>query len=251
MMALATIPSYVIAIPPPPPAVTIPLPPPDPPIQPGDGQGKWGAKDPTLKDRGEKIALSNLIKPLFVPGHPLGFEQAAHNMRHYLDNTGTTYANQPEDIMDDIPSFQTAVHDLAKHEASAAFASASIGAGTKTTFSSGWNGFYATEKLSRDWYFALGGFSYAVAGTVTTRKAGGVWVGDLAYKVYIFDRYNWDGGKSVQILGVTVTDKAMGRLHVVGLAREYIVRGTSKVFSVSGWNGKSGSLPSPVTGGRG
>lgn len=225
--------------------VTIPGPPADPPKPPGDGQGVWGRENPGIGDRLDKVKYSNLLKVV-----PSSYGHAATNLRHYLDNTGTTFANKPEDIMNDIPAFKAAVLETTKHYASAAFSSVDSGAGGIKAFSSGWLGFYATPELDKDWYYALGGFAYAVAGTVKTRKVGSAWVADLAYKVYIFDRYNWDGDKNTKILWFTVTDKEMGHLHVVGLAREYIVRGSSGVFSVPAWNGKAASLPPPTTGGR-
>ncbi|MBE7451440.1 MAG: hypothetical protein HS111_21840 [Kofleriaceae bacterium] len=43
----------------------------------------------------------------------------------------------------------------------------------------------------------------------------------------MFDRYNWDQGKSVTIAGITVRDEQLGRLHRVGLAREFDVEGSS------------------------
>jgi hypothetical protein len=39
------------------------------------------------------------------------------------------------------------------------------------------------------------------------------------YKFY--DRYNWDGGKKVDIFGVTITDAFMGEFHRQGMAKEY------------------------------
>ena len=47
---------------------------------------------------------------------------------------------------------------------------------------------------------------------------------DFAYKFY--DRYNWDGGKSVTLFGVKVTDHFMGEFHRQGLAREFDCVGT-------------------------
>ena len=46
------------------------------------------------------------------------------------------------------------------------------------------------------------------------------------YKFY--DRYNWDMGKKVTILGVTVTDQFMGEFHRQGLAKEFDMRGSVK-----------------------
>jgi len=49
---------------------------------------------------------------------------------------------------------------------------------------------------------------------------------DFEYKFY--DRYNWDGGKSVTIHGITITDAFMGEFHRQGLAKEYDCYGSFK-----------------------
>ena len=49
---------------------------------------------------------------------------------------------------------------------------------------------------------------------------------EMEYKFY--DRYNWDGGKSVTIGGVEITDEAMGEFHLQGMAREYDEIGSFK-----------------------
>ena len=46
---------------------------------------------------------------------------------------------------------------------------------------------------------------------------------DFVYKLY--DRYNWDRGKSVTLFGVTVTDQFMGGFHCQGLAKEFDCHG--------------------------
>lgn len=47
----------------------------------------------------------------------------------------------------------------------------------------------------------------------------------LLYTVYVFDRYNWDADKSTPLGPGIVSDAELGRLHQVGLAREFVVRG--------------------------
>jgi hypothetical protein len=49
----------------------------------------------------------------------------------------------------------------------------------------------------------------------------------VSFDLNVFDLYNWDQGKAVTILGVYVPDRILGRLHKVGLACEYPVRGRS------------------------
>lgn len=36
-----------------------------------------------------------------------------------------------------------------------------------------------------------------------------------------YDRYNWDGGKKVNLFGIEVTDHFMGEFHRQGLAQEF------------------------------
>ena len=87
---------------------------------------------------------------------------------------------------------------------------------------------YCSKSISADWFYAIGGFTYWVTAEVTlTPAAGGGIQATMVTRLHIFDRYNWDGGKAVTIGGITVTDEQLGRLHRVGLAREYEVHGTS------------------------
>lgn len=149
--------------------------------------------------------------------------------------------------MSGLPGFRDAVKALAQNEAAAAYKSAK--AGGDKAFSSTWDVFYATKEVSLNWYFGLGGFSYSVTGVVTKAAAAGNTAGSLKYQVHIFDRYNWDTGKFVDIGPFHVEDTELGRLHVVGLAREYIVRGSSGVNEVEKFTPTT-VIPPPSTGGR-
>ena len=226
-------------------APAIPGPPADPPIVAGDGHGVWHREDPSWGDRAQKLEYKAMAKA----ADALGLDHAAVNLDHYLDNSGQDFNNNPQDIINDIPSFRESVRATATQYASPAFKAASTGSGSTKTFASGWKPFYATKDLSKDWFFALGGFSYAVSGSVTTKKAGSKYAGDLSYVVYLFDRYNWDSGKGVTIGPFTFTDDELGHMHVVGLAREYIVRGTSGIITNNNWDGSALPTP-PVSGGR-
>ena len=68
----------------------------------------------------------------------------------------------------------------------------------------------------------------------------------LELRINVFDRYNWDEGKHTNIGGVEIPDTLLGRLHKVGLAREYEVRGQSKVF-VRKWKYSREQLPNTTT----
>ncbi|KAL9627476.1 MAG: hypothetical protein Q9164_007597 [Protoblastenia rupestris] len=154
---------------------------------------------------------------------------AARNMRHYLDNTGAPLFVQPEDMMKGMPQLREDVRTAAKAEAAAAYARITAASG-EIAFSSSWKDWYATEERSKNWYYAIGGFHFSVTGVVT--KSGGGKGGSLKYVVHVFDRYNWDAGKKVDILGWNVPDLTPGQLHLKGLAREYIVRGSGFVNNV-------------------
>ena len=88
---------------------------------------------------------------------------------------------------------------------------------------------YFDRGVSDDWFFAVGGNTHYMRTRVTyTPDSDGSGSGRLDFvgAWTFYDRYNWDGGKQVNIMGVTVNDEVRGRLHVVGLAREYDVRGS-------------------------
>ena len=227
-------------------APSIPGPPADPtaPAS-GDGAGPYNSEDPSWTDRAQMLTFRSMA----VAASGLGLGNAAGNLEHYLDNTGADRTNSPDDMMEEMPSFREAVQALATEHASQAFgAVVATGRGGSKTFVSPWTGFYATKAKSTDWFFALGGFSFAVAGEVAVRQeSGGKWTGEVSYKVYVFDRYNWDSGKSVTIGPFTFEDTELGRMHLVGLAREYIVRGSSKVQTVEDYTG--GTVRMPDTGG--
>lgn len=45
------------------------------------------------------------------------------------------------------------------------------------------------------------------------------------YQGMSYDRYNWDGGKSVTILGQKIADDQLGAMHRAGMAKEYNMYG--------------------------
>jgi len=87
---------------------------------------------------------------------------------------------------------------------------------------------YNRQAESRNWFFAIGGYSTWGKGvaTVAGTPAAATYQVDFEYKFY--DRYNWDAGKSVTFAGITVTDRFMGEFHRQGLAREFDCFGSFK-----------------------
>lgn len=222
-------------------AVSIPPVPADPPKPAeGDGIGPYNSQNPGIGDRISKVKFYGVA----AAAGEIGLVNAEKNMRHYLGNSGDDLKVTPESMMSGLPTFRTAVKAVAQNEAVAAYKRISGASGEKA-FSSSWNSFYATKDLSWDWFFAIGGFSYSVTGVVT-KKSGG---GSLKYQVHIFDRYNWDNGKSVDIGPFHFEDKELGNLHLKGLAREYTVRGSSAINEVAKFTPTT-VIPPPSTGGR-
>jgi hypothetical protein len=179
----------------------------------------------------------------------LGLNNAARNLNHYLDNNGDDLYETPEEMMADLPDFNNLVLNLVQTQAKDAYAAAAVGSGSSRTFSTPWNGYDYKYGFNKDWYYAVGAFSYSVAGIVTTHRVSSnstAYTAKMNYVVYVFDRYNWDGGKSVEIGPFTFEDKDLGRMHLVGLAKEYIVRGTSAVQAPANWSPDATLPPPPV-----
>ncbi len=223
-------------------ALSIPPAPADPPAPAeGDGIGRHGSQSPGFGDRVDEAKFYTMA----VTAGEIGLVNAERGLRHYLGNSGNVLNVAPEKMMSGLSEFRDAVKALAQNQAVAAYRGISGASGEKS-FRSSWEGFYATKDQSWDWYFAIGGFSYSVTGVVTKASGGG---GSLKYRVHIFDRYNWDAGKSVDIGPFHFEDRELGRLHLKGLAKEYTVRGSSGVNEVKSFSPTT-VIPPPSTGGR-
>ena len=89
---------------------------------------------------------------------------------------------------------------------------------------------YVDQDEHPDWFYATGGYQYAPEGTITLHPP----TSDNPKWTY---SYNWEGDKSMQIFGTTVTDAQLQELHRAGLAQEYELAGQSSIKRGSGeWN---------------
>ncbi len=204
---------------------------PTPPAAPknGDGSKVHGSDKAGIKDH----LVEDLCYRMADAADAMGLDNAARNLRHYLGNSGEPLYIDPNKLINDVPglkqqvdqSYKTQVEDVAKAKIAADY----NGKPMQFTITTPWNGAYATQGASKDWFFATGGFSYAHTATVTVKpgKNGEAEV-SIQSNVHTFDRYNWDKGKSVDIGPIHIEDKAMGRLHEVGLAQEFELRGSGK-----------------------
>jgi hypothetical protein len=168
-------------------------------------------------------------------------------MFHYFRNTGADYTIDLEGMVNEVPSARLR---YAFEVAAAKRYVQRLPVGThQFTSQSAVNG-YNRQGENRNWFFAIGGYSVWSKGTarISTNASGQKgYEMDLEYK--FFDRYNWDGGKSVTLFGVTVTDAFMGRMHREGIAREYNCHGSFREsFS---WGASVAAASPPAGGSRG
>ncbi|KAI9800736.1 MAG: hypothetical protein M1833_003152 [Piccolia ochrophora] len=228
---------------------TIPGAPADPP-QPaeGDGSGAYDSESPGLGDR----ALEVKYRTIAAGAAARGFSDASRHMTHYLDGSGDDLDVSPERMLRDMANFRAAAKAFAQAEGASAYASAVATAKSSTAsapFTSSWKVYdYGEGQFTDNWYYAMGAFSYSVTGVVTVSIAGGKATASLKYKTHVFDRYNWDKGKKVDIGPFEFKDDELQKLHRTGLAQEYVIRGHSETQTVDGYT-PTGSLPEPGTAG--
>jgi len=103
-----------------------------------------------------------------------------------------------------------------------------------------------------DLFFALGSFSIIGNSTLLINNIKeDHFTGEFIHYYNIFDNYNWDDGKSIMVMHswcyklknaecydlqnlttLKISDRSLGRLHQVGIAQEYKVRGMSELYKI-------------------
>ncbi|WP_147403943.1 hypothetical protein [Nocardia panacis] len=160
-----------------------------------------------------------------------GWTHAARHLRHYLDNTGTDLILDPDQMMNDDARLKMFAEDTVTQWVQKISRSAIAANNYENSipFQSGWVGWTFDSSSQRDWYLAVGSMNIAVSGAVAVhhRDNGAQSTVTVDYRIHFHDRYNWDGTKSTEIAGITVTDRRMGGLHTAGLAREFDQYGSS------------------------
>lgn len=208
----------------------------DPRLTPDPGAGAWGSKRKTADMIAFKVAILDALPASYV----VVGDDAAKHMSHYLGNSGGSYAIDLQDMLDDVGSARK-YHDAELTEAKAFVETLPPGVHqlTSRNVTNGYN--YKSE--SWNWFFAIGGYSLWGKGTAKVNVTGPLASYHLDFELKFYDRYNWDGGKSVTLLGVTITDETMGELHRQGLAKEFDCTGSVKQ-SVS-WQAKKAIVVPP------
>lgn len=211
----------------------------DPHLGHDSGSGAWNSESTTVT----AIALKEaILQGMGVATVAVG-DDAVKHLEHYFNNTGSDLRIDLIGMVNEVPSAK------ARYEVEVAQAKRFVEMlppGRYSIRSKRAEVGYNTQRESRNWFFAVGGYSTWGVGTAEVTAAGECKL-EFDYKFY--DRYNWDKGKSVTLGGVTITDEFMGDFHRQGLAREYDEVGSfHKTFT---WTKGSAIPPAQITpGGR-
>jgi len=223
----------------------------------GDGSGEHGSEDVAYSDYG----VHQIWRGVAYAAEGMGLTNAARHMNHYLDNSGAPLIVSPELPLRDDKTYQADFDKVIDEKLAMAHAFVRDNPEDHeqwdfATSRSADHYFY--QGNSKDWFFAVGGHQTWHDGWFTYEPAGdGRGTLTIDINLYLYDRYNWDGGKSVQLLHNTplggtvadleITDEQLGALHKKGLAREFEVYGdTHRTVSIPvepGADYDSGSAP--------
>ena len=207
-----------------------------------EGSGPHGQRSPTLKDIAvhEATAIAATMCRNIWP-------DASDNLYHYLENTGEAQSINVDGMLEDLDDMRNNSQERVNVMLRDAIDDAKRNAEESGTtgpvtypFSTAWRLEYVDQDEHPNWFYATGGCQYATEGTITLyppTSDNPKWTYSYNYRVHVADRYNWDGNKSTQIFGMTVTDAQLQELHRAGLAQEYDLAGQSSIKRGSGeWN---------------
>ncbi|MFF5424515.1 MULTISPECIES: hypothetical protein [unclassified Streptomyces] len=196
------------------------------------GSGRFDAEDPTPED----LWFHARALAIATAGDAIGQTGASRNMLHYLRGTGETLHLDVDRMLADDSDFRTEIKNehvstnqdawrqRALHEFHRAGGDKAVVVPieSRTTH---------TNLKSDEWFHAVGANAHNVSGYVTVSPAphGGAPDVSLDYQVNVWDRYNWDPGKSTPFAEglIHISDDDMGRLHKVGFGQEFDMRGSS------------------------
>jgi hypothetical protein len=190
----------------------------DPPLGHDAGAGMWKSKPWEVS----YLALKDAIIQALPVAYVVIGDDATKHMVQYLGNSGADYTIDLEGMVSEVPSAYARYLD---EVAQAQELVEQLPVGKHTIHSRKAENGYNYQAESRNWFFAIGGYTKWGQG-IATVKNGSEYELEFEYKFY--DRYNWDAGKSVTFAGITVTDKFMGEFHRQGLAKEFDCYGSFK-----------------------
>lgn len=198
------------------------------------GSGAFDTENPTTHD----LWILTQAQAIAAGGDITGEGAASRNMEHYLGGSGAPLDLDIDRILHDDPGFRNDVSTLHIAENQEAWRQKALDefekAGGERTVVVPVESQAIGRTFSEDeWFHAVGSHQQNVSGMVTvTPGDGGKPQVSLDYQVNVWDRYNWDFGKSTTFPGgITIPDDGMGRLHKVGFAQEFDMRGSSSTYT--------------------
>ena len=194
----------------------------DPTITPDPGAGLWNSEATTVEMQAKKAAIISILGAAYAF---IG-DDAVKHLVHYFHNSGRNYTIDLEGLLHDVADER----ELYNRELSEAKRYVeTLPVGTHFITSRNARGGYIEKIENRNWFFAVGGYSaWGKGKAIVTTGANGRKSYELEFEYKFFDRYNWDGGKHVEIFGIEITDAFMGRFHREGLAKEFNMYGSYK-----------------------
>ncbi|AYD88947.1 hypothetical protein D5R93_00720 [Actinomyces lilanjuaniae] len=211
----------------------------DPWVYPGDseleGSGEHGQRWPNPMD----VLVHEAAKSAAV-ALSTTWPDAAMNLLHYLNNSGAPKHVNVDKMLEDTTSLGAEAEKVVTRTVGEAVEDArasGVDGPVTYPFTTEWEGYYIHSWEDQNWFYATAGGRYATEGTVTVyppTQDDPEWTYSYDYRVHVADRYNWDGQKSTQILGMRISDEQLQELHQAGIAQEYDLVGQSSVMSGSG-----------------
>lgn len=187
------------------------------------GAGPWNSKPTELSYVALKAGIVATLPPTSLVALLATGPNACKHMRHYFGSSGRTLTIDLEDMITSGPIAKARFRDeIAQAQAFVE----KLPAGSHNITSKGPESAYNRKEHSRDWYYAIGGYSTWGKGVATVRSGASGMEYQLQFEYRFEDKYNWDGGKSVTLGGITITDAFMAEFHRQGLAKEYICIGS-------------------------
>ncbi|MFE0730386.1 hypothetical protein ACFW2X_19455 [Streptomyces antibioticus] len=201
---------------------------------PDPGSGVFDSEEPTAED----LWFLARAQGIAAGGDFTGEVGASRNLEHYLSATGEPLDLDVDRILQDDSGLRhnvTSLHitpneETWRRQGLDAFERAG---GDKTVVVPVESVAAGRTLQSDEWFHAIGSHQQNVSGMVTVSPGeNGKPKVSLDYQVNIWDRYNWDAGKSTEFPGgVVIPDSEMGRLHTVGFAQEFDMRGSSSTYT--------------------
>ncbi|WP_157855248.1 hypothetical protein [Kitasatospora purpeofusca] len=203
---------------------------------PDSGAGPFYSREPGVGEHSFRAFAGLLV----AGGTFADRTDAARNLQHFLEGTGEPLTVDVDRMLRDDPQFRDHVatlltaNDAQWRETALAAYQKSGGAPVAIpveTQRNQDNDYTFPEGSQPNWFTAVGSQACVLSGVVTVRPGpdGNPSV-SMKYQVNVWDRYNWDAGKTTNIAGVRVSDSDMQGLHQTGLAQEYDLSGRSTPY---------------------